>query len=202
METSCAFCHRERAAKRCTRCKAVRYCGPECQKKHWQVHRASCRLWSDRSADAVGMPFGKEEPSLVVIPERGRRTYPREIDGLLKQWKDNAARADSVANEKILIRVIRELDSRALYLFMMRTGIRAEGLWFSGKTAAYDAFIDAWKTTPTVFMALMLQASNRIEDAKIAMKVPISRLLALGGTKYDAIAALKDLIEGLESSRP
>jgi hypothetical protein len=27
----------------CTRCRAVRYCGKECQVKHWPVHKAPCK---------------------------------------------------------------------------------------------------------------------------------------------------------------
>ena len=28
--------------KRCGRCKAVVYCGPECQRKHWPTHKLTC----------------------------------------------------------------------------------------------------------------------------------------------------------------
>jgi hypothetical protein len=27
----------------CSRCKGVRYCGPQCQRAHWRVHKAQCR---------------------------------------------------------------------------------------------------------------------------------------------------------------
>jgi hypothetical protein len=26
----------------CSRCKRVRYCGPQCQLAHWQAHKAKC----------------------------------------------------------------------------------------------------------------------------------------------------------------
>jgi hypothetical protein len=26
----------------CSRCKGVRYCGPQCQRAHWQAHKAQC----------------------------------------------------------------------------------------------------------------------------------------------------------------
>jgi len=204
METSCAFCHRERAAKRCTRCKAVRYCGPECQKKHWHVHRAGCRPWSDwwgtAAAAAVGNPFGKEEPSLVAIPDRGRRAYPREIDGLLKQWNDNSARNDQRANEEMLLRVIRELDSHGLYRFMEKTRIRPDGGWFvdrvtGAKTAAHSAFYDAWRASPNAFLTLMRQRLALVETAKARFREAIAQLMSAGGTRSDAMSALKDVID-------
>jgi hypothetical protein len=27
----------------CSRCKCVRYCGPQCQRVHWRAHKAQCR---------------------------------------------------------------------------------------------------------------------------------------------------------------
>jgi hypothetical protein len=26
----------------CSRCKPVRYCGPQCQRAHWRAHKADC----------------------------------------------------------------------------------------------------------------------------------------------------------------
>ena len=26
----------------CSRCKRVRYCGPQCQRAHWRAHKARC----------------------------------------------------------------------------------------------------------------------------------------------------------------
>ncbi|KAL6072635.1 ubiquitin-specific protease [Balamuthia mandrillaris] len=39
----CAMCGRSNATKLCSRCKAVRYCGRDCQLSHWQGgHRQEC----------------------------------------------------------------------------------------------------------------------------------------------------------------
>lgn len=38
----CAHCGTRGRAKVCTQCRSVRYCGRECQKKHWASHKAVC----------------------------------------------------------------------------------------------------------------------------------------------------------------
>lgn len=40
---SCGYCFRDNAEKQCTRCHKARYCNVECQKKHWKVHKESCK---------------------------------------------------------------------------------------------------------------------------------------------------------------
>ena len=39
----CGCCGRLSARKKCTQCKAVRYCGRDCQKQDWPRHKAVCR---------------------------------------------------------------------------------------------------------------------------------------------------------------
>lgn len=44
-EAQCAHCLRLMCIhdiKRCTGCRMVRYCNPECQRRHWDVHREEC----------------------------------------------------------------------------------------------------------------------------------------------------------------
>lgn len=38
----CRNCNQECDGKRCSKCHAVRYCGPQCQKADWTRHRAKC----------------------------------------------------------------------------------------------------------------------------------------------------------------
>lgn len=38
----CAACGKEGAPKACARCHIMWYCGPECQRAHWQEHKAVC----------------------------------------------------------------------------------------------------------------------------------------------------------------
>lgn len=39
----CAWCFRDRAGLRCTRCQRARYCGAACQQTHWDAgHRRAC----------------------------------------------------------------------------------------------------------------------------------------------------------------
>ncbi|CAM9285124.1 unnamed protein product [Scytosiphon promiscuus] len=41
-EAPCPVCNKENATKTCTRCRIVKYCSRECQKKHWRVHVKEC----------------------------------------------------------------------------------------------------------------------------------------------------------------
>ena len=34
---------------RCSRCKSVFYCGRQCQKRHWQTHKATCRKKAEKT---------------------------------------------------------------------------------------------------------------------------------------------------------
>jgi len=46
---ACLVCG-ELSTTRCGKCKAVYYCGPECQKKHWESHREMCAVAADPEA--------------------------------------------------------------------------------------------------------------------------------------------------------
>ena len=39
---TCPVCQQANATKRCSRCNAVWYCSPECQRKHWTIHKPVC----------------------------------------------------------------------------------------------------------------------------------------------------------------
>ncbi len=39
----CAVCKIHGATKKCGRCKKIRYCSKECQKKHWTEHKKTCK---------------------------------------------------------------------------------------------------------------------------------------------------------------
>jgi hypothetical protein len=43
IESQCSACGEENAGRRCSRCKEEIYCGTECQKIHWPVHKKICR---------------------------------------------------------------------------------------------------------------------------------------------------------------
>lgn len=44
----CSGCFREKATKRCARCKITRYCSVECQRRDWEEHRKRCEKRNDK----------------------------------------------------------------------------------------------------------------------------------------------------------
>lgn len=41
-DSQCSTCGEEKASRRCSRCKNEIYCGPDCQKVHWPIHKKTC----------------------------------------------------------------------------------------------------------------------------------------------------------------
>lgn len=46
-------CTKTTSLSKCARCKVVMYCGRECQKKDWAVHKFSCREPAKSEAEAA-----------------------------------------------------------------------------------------------------------------------------------------------------
>ena len=49
----CAMCGTVNARSRCSRCKAVSYCGPDCQRQHWASHKKPCKQATKEQAAAA-----------------------------------------------------------------------------------------------------------------------------------------------------
>jgi MYND finger len=63
----CAHCLREAAAKKCARCKAVRYCSKECQTAAWKAHKKECKApAADGSAAAAGASANSANSGKVI----------------------------------------------------------------------------------------------------------------------------------------
>ena len=62
---ACAHCHKE-APKVCKQCGVVRYCGRDCQRTHWPVHKRQC----DDIFDAHRRKMYQEVPFDTLIPRR------------------------------------------------------------------------------------------------------------------------------------
>lgn len=57
----CSTCSEENAAKKCSKCKAVRYCDRECQRLHWFIHKKECARTSNSiSSPATGTSQNSE----------------------------------------------------------------------------------------------------------------------------------------------
>lgn len=82
----CAVC--SKPGKRCTSCENIYYCGAECQKADWKVHKLVCRIFKD-ARDAPGpdlvrvieFPINEIKPKLRWMPIGGGFfPSPREDD--------------------------------------------------------------------------------------------------------------------------
>lgn len=76
--TTCALCGVETESFRCGRCRYTFYCSKECQSKHWENHKQTCKKY-------------EEKPSLILWAknDKGRKMKCREIhiEGLRKLKK-------------------------------------------------------------------------------------------------------------------
>ncbi|OIW03997.1 hypothetical protein TanjilG_30273 [Lupinus angustifolius] len=83
-DASCAVCGKK-GSKKCSRCKAVRYCSQECQHLDWRSgHQTSCKVSDQNEADKCeALAVGDKKPPIVLIPSKGSGTS-RPI----KQLKD------------------------------------------------------------------------------------------------------------------
>ncbi|XP_027329818.1 ubiquitin carboxyl-terminal hydrolase 18-like [Abrus precatorius] len=88
-DTLCAVCA-TRATKKCSRCKAVRYCSQECQQSHWKSgHKTTCKDFSAQNGATTNRGLkasvagSKSSTSIALIPASGA-TPSRPI----KQPKD------------------------------------------------------------------------------------------------------------------
>lgn len=78
-DTRCSYCfHRHEDLKRCTACSVLRYCGRQCQKRDWSVHKMECaclqRVSPNTPSDSVLLML-----RLVIKFMAGRHT--QVVDG-------------------------------------------------------------------------------------------------------------------------
>ena len=65
----CAACGKSPARSRCGRCRAVRYCGPACQRAHWKEHKAQCKKTTKkkRKEKTAAAATAEELPDVFMI---------------------------------------------------------------------------------------------------------------------------------------
>jgi hypothetical protein len=60
-QEACAYCG-EDGQKRCSRCKAVKYCSKGCQRTHWAEHKITCKK-STKTKRFVGYGSHADQPN-------------------------------------------------------------------------------------------------------------------------------------------
>ena len=58
----------------CSRCRAVSYCGPACQRRHWRAHKAQCSVvWRVEAVPGKGLGLVAArdiQPGQVILTEK------------------------------------------------------------------------------------------------------------------------------------
>ena len=58
----------------CSRCRAVSYCGPACQRRHWRTHKAHCSVvWRVEAVPGKGLGLVAArdiQPGQVILTEK------------------------------------------------------------------------------------------------------------------------------------
>lgn len=63
----CGACSNENASLQCSRCKNEVYCGTECQKVHWYMHKKSCKAPSAASKSSSEKMKAEDKANLVDL---------------------------------------------------------------------------------------------------------------------------------------
>ena len=77
---ACAYCGKRgdtQTIRRCTGCKAIRYCSRDCQKGHWSHHKAACKKTRRSECDVNYALTRSREAEIACGLER--RTRDRKV---------------------------------------------------------------------------------------------------------------------------
>mmetsp|Transcript_34184 Transcript_34184/g.69068 ORF Transcript_34184/g.69068 Transcript_34184/m.69068 type:complete len:116 (+) Transcript_34184:89-436(+) len=78
-DAPCLVCGKPGQAH-CSRCHAVTYCGPECQRSDWKRHKASCGTGSKAAAGAPA-PASASRPAAEPAPSKPRTAPSKPLPG-------------------------------------------------------------------------------------------------------------------------
>mmetsp|Transcript_13154 Transcript_13154/g.40502 ORF Transcript_13154/g.40502 Transcript_13154/m.40502 type:complete len:161 (+) Transcript_13154:314-796(+) len=102
----CARCARVLTANRkCARCKVANYCSRDCQARHWDVHKATCRPAAPDGDRRVAAP-ARAVPVVQAVgvnqmPPAARATMNQienSMQGLAQLLRDGGAGAEDMRN--------------------------------------------------------------------------------------------------------
>ncbi|MED6150995.1 hypothetical protein PIB30_078037 [Stylosanthes scabra] len=184
-DPSCAACG-SRATKKCSRCKAVRYCSQECQQSHWKSgHKVQCTVSSNQNGttNCVSKPLaggGKSSSSIALIPS-SKTSRP------IKKPKD----------------VLFPYDEFIKFFNSEKPGFPPSGLLNCGNSCFGNVVLQCLSFTRPL-VAYLLEKGHRRECNAFSPTSILSRLSNIGGTlgcgsQEDAHEFMRLCIDAMQS---
>ena len=115
---TCSGCLRPDAPTRCSRC-FERFCGPECQRKAWPVHRLRCSLKAGNGKSVL------QAQGSVHQQGKGKECFGQSVPRHLDRQTFQAAPPEPSLPIPEALRIIRELAESQNLLDAVGTGLQA-----------------------------------------------------------------------------
>ncbi|XP_017878417.1 ankyrin repeat and MYND domain-containing protein 2-like [Ceratina calcarata] len=81
----CVTCGEDKAARKCSKCKAVQYCDRECQRLHWFVHKKACTRLDQNIAPSAKISNADKEQ----ISNAGKEQISNAVSSRLRNLSVN-----------------------------------------------------------------------------------------------------------------
>ena len=84
----CGISNSQKKLKACAACKSVKYCSPECQKKHWKAHKKACKMMRKGRKEVRRSEGFNRHKIEAICNEFCREKYPLSLGFAMSlAWK-------------------------------------------------------------------------------------------------------------------
>jgi hypothetical protein len=129
----CATCSTPGAPKKCP-CGVPSYCGPECQKLHWDEHKERCTVFLSNETEKIKSLFGKVSIQSIAVQYnlcialRDSEQFAKAEKKLLRCIEGCDAlqmRSGTMVEKKLVIDILNQLATRFGSKRLFKKGPRA-----------------------------------------------------------------------------